>query len=67
MYYSISRYCPTKDKTVSLTVDYINDRYLEDTCKTPYSKGRLKSCSACNGSACNSCTPYNELADKLQM
>ena len=63
--FSFSRYCSTKDKTVNLTVNYIFAGCYDDTNKTPYIKGTLDSCSACNGFACNTCEVLNKLDDEI--
>ena len=46
-------YCPANDETVSVTVNYICSRTLEDVDKIPYSKGIIRSCSCTNRNECS--------------
>ena len=56
---TLNVYCPTKDTTVDLKVNYLFAGSLEDGNKKPYIKSLLISCSACD--TCNTCIPHSEL------
>lgn len=62
MHKTFNSHCPTKDKAVTLTVNYIDARTLED--KNPvYSKERIKSCS--HMTDCSKCTLYDSLPQSI--
>lgn len=54
--------CPTKDKKVTVVVDYIPANCLES--KSIYIKGRICSCSG-NPSGCNTCKLYEKLPQQI--
>ena len=56
-------YCPTEDKIVSLTVEYIDSTALADSQKR-YTKGLLHTCSG-NRLGCGSCELYDTLPDEI--
>lgn len=53
MYKNFKVHCPTKDETVSLTVNYIRAQCLEDIDKTPYTKGIIESCTGSDNDYCS--------------
>lgn len=55
--------CPTEDKKVALTVDYIESTSIEDSCNV-YIKGLRHSCSG-NRFTCGSCSLYDALPDTI--
>lgn len=58
-------YCPTKDKDITLVVNYSDGYSLEDA--TPlYEKGRISSCTGMQGAPCRSCPIYNNLPQKTK-
>ena len=54
MLQNFKTHCPTNDETVSVTVNYIYSRSLEDVDKTPYTKGIIRSCTCTNSDECSS-------------
>ena len=65
MYKNFKMHCPTKDETVSLTVNYISTNCLEDIGKTPSSKGRIESCTGYDDNRCNPCKLYSKLPAEI--
>ena len=59
-------YCPTNDEAVSVTVNYINSRSLEDIDKTPYTKGIIESCTCSDNDYC-SCECYSKFPETIYM
>ena len=55
--------CPTKDKTVSLVVNYIPAGALEDNSPV-YIKGIVHSCTG-QSSDCNNCGLYEKLPQQI--
>lgn len=56
-------HCPTEDKEVTMTVEYINTTALADSQKR-YTKCLLHTCSG-NRLGCGSCELYDILPDKI--
>lgn len=55
-------HCPTKDKTVSLSVAYSKSSLLENSI---LSKGRICSCTGWDVERCRNCSSYNSLPETL--
>lgn len=60
---NITTHCPTKDKTVSLVVNYIFAGSLEDGSHV-HIKGIIRSCTG-NTSNCNKCELYDALPKEI--
>ena len=60
---NITTHCPTKDKTVSLVVNYIPAGALEDNSPV-YIKGIIHSCTG-RTSNCNKCELYDVLPKEI--
>ena len=56
-------HCPTEDKKVTMTIEYINTTAFEDFQKK-YTKGRLHTCSG-SRLGCHSCKLYDTLPNKI--
>lgn len=65
MYKNFNMHCPTKDETVSLTVNYISARCPGDISKIPYTKDRIKSCTGYDDNRCNPCKLYSKLPAEI--
>ncbi len=62
--FTFSKHCPTKDETVSLTVNYISAECLEDIYKTPFAKGTIEACTGSDNEQC-SCECYSSIPDTI--
>lgn len=56
-------HCPTEDKKVTMSVEYINSTTLADF-QEKYTKGRIHTCSG-NRLGCGSCELYNTLPNEI--
>lgn len=56
-------HCPTEDRKVTMTVEYIKSTALEDL-QEKCTKGLIHTCSG-NGSGCGSCKLYNTLPNEI--
>lgn len=56
-------HCPTEDKKVTMSVEYINSTTLADL-QEKFSKGRIHICSG-NNLGCGSCELYDTLPNEI--